>query len=62
MEEREFEVSGKVWVSWDDVCAFCDIDPDEPEREPTDAEWLKCAYELFENDEIYWSESSLEPC
>ena len=62
MEEREFEVSGKVWVNWDDVCAFLNIDPDEPEREPTDDEWLKCAYHLFENDEIYWSESSLDPC
>lgn len=62
MEERDFHVSGTVSVSWDDVCEFCGIDQDDPERQPTDSEWLACAYKLFEEDEIYWCESSLEPC
>lgn len=60
---REFEVTGRVTVDREEVIAFladCSEEEYEEDYEPTDAEYLACAYELFEKDEICWCESRLE--
>ena len=65
-ETRYFRVTGKVYLDRDDVLAWLTEDLEEDEEldedyQPTDDEWLGCALEMFENDEICWSESDLIP-
>lgn len=67
-ETRYFRVEGKVFLDRDDVIAWLNedlgLDEDEgldEDYQPTDDEWMACALELFENDEICWIESDLIP-
>ena len=65
-ETRYFCVTGKVYLDRDDVLAWlgtymAEDDELAEDYQPTDDEWLGCAQELFEDDEIRWSESSLIP-
>lgn len=67
-ETRYFRVEGKVYLDRDDVLAWLGMNLTEAEAEelgddyqPTDDEWMACALEMFENDEICWSESDLIP-
>ncbi len=61
MESRTFKVSGEVYIDKEDVFDYLgkDID-DDSDYIPTEEEWLACAYKMFNDDTIYWLESSLE--
>ena len=65
-ETRYFNVTGKVCLDRDDVLAWLNTFLAEGEEldddyQPTDDERMACALEMFENDEICWSESDLIP-
>ena len=65
-ETRYFRVEGTVFLDRDDVIAWLNVDLEGGEEldddyQPTDDEWMDCALEMFENDEICWSESDLIP-
>ena len=65
-DTRYFRVEGEIYLDRDDVIDWLNMNLDENEEldddyQPTDDEWLACALELFENDEISWSESDLIP-
>lgn len=59
VEEREFKISGKFTIDTDDVRAYLNADTDD--YVPSDSEWEDCAREMFENDDIAWDESSVNP-
>lgn len=65
-DTRYFRVEGKVYVDREDVIDWLNEDlPEDDELDydyqPTDEEWRDYALEMFENDEIAWSESDLIP-
>lgn len=65
-DTRYFRVEGKVYVDREDVIDWLNEDLSEDdeldyEYQPTDEEWRDYALEMFENDEIAWSESDLIP-
>lgn len=66
MGTRYYKVTGTVCVDLEEVLDWlemqgADLGEDPDEYEPTDNEWKGCALDLFENDEISWLESDLEP-
>lgn len=65
-DTRYFRVEGKVYVDREDVIDWLNEDLSEDDEldcdyQPTDEEWRDYALEMFENDEIAWSESDLIP-
>lgn len=65
-DNRYFRVEGKVYVDREDVIDWLNEDLSEDDEldydyQPTDEEWRDYALEMFENDEIAWSESDLIP-
>lgn len=65
-DTRYFRVEGKVYVDREDVIDWLNEDLSEDDKldydyQPTDEEWRDYALEMFENDEIAWSESDLIP-
>lgn len=65
-DTRYFRVEGKVYVDREDVIDWLNEDLSEDDEldydyQPTDEEWRDYALEMFENDEITWSESDLIP-
>ena len=65
-DTRYFRVEGKVYVDREDVIDWLNEGLSEDDEldydyQPTDEEWRDYALEMFENDEIAWSESDLIP-
>lgn len=65
-DTRYFRVEGKVYVDREDVIDWLneylsEDDELDYDYQPTDEEWRDYALEMFENDEIAWSESDLIP-
>lgn len=65
-DTRYFRVEGKVYIDREDVIDWLNEDLSEDDEldydyQPTDEEWRDYALEMFENDEIAWSESDLIP-